>query len=415
MRRTVSLIALSLVALAPLLGPASPAGAGEAGEAGPEAALTGVTQLEAGEDHTCAVLTTQEARCWGYGGWRQLGNGLTSSPGIPNTVLNATGSGPLTGITRISAGSSFTCARLSNGQARCWGYNQDGELGVGDQAPRTFPVAVRGVGGTGRLTDVAEVSSGWNHACARVAGGQVRCWGANNKGQIGDDSISPRSAPSVVLAPTGSGPLTGATQIATGIYTSCARLNTGQAVCWGNNANYQLGDGTNSQRNRPVFVRNPANTGPLTGVRRITVGDFFACALLTSGQARCWGNVPNGSSTLPAGVLTAGGGPLTGIASLSAGYGHVCFRLSTGRVRCLGKNDVGQLGDLTTTFRNQPVGMVNTAGTSPVTGVTAVAAGQGHTCALLPTAEVMCTGANDLGQLGAGPGPSTARPIGVRR
>ena len=412
MRRTVIIIALSLGALMAPLGLASSAGAAEPG---PEAALTGVAQLEAGDDHTCVVLTSQEARCWGYGGWRQLGNGLGSSPGIPNAVLNSTGTAPMTGITQVSAGSSHTCARLANGKARCWGYNQDGELGVGDQATRTFPVTVKGVGGTGRLTDVAEVSSGWNHTCARVGGGEVRCWGANNQGQIGDDTISLRSSATVVLAPTGPGPLTGATQIATGVYISCARLNTGQAVCWGNNGNYQLGDGTNAQRRRPVFVRNPANTGPLTGVRRIAVGDYYACALLTTGQARCWGNAPGGASTLPTGVLNANGGAQTGIASLSAGQGHLCFRLTTGRVRCMGKNDVGQLGDLTTMVRTRPVPMVNTAGTSSAVGVTAVAAGQNHTCALLDTAQVMCTGANDLGQLGAGPGPNTARPIGVRR
>jgi alpha-tubulin suppressor-like RCC1 family protein len=387
-----------------------------AAQPAPEAALTGITRLEAGDDHTCAVTTSREVRCWGHGGWRQLGNGLTSSPGIPNAVLNTAGTSPLTGITQVSAGGAYTCARTATGQARCWGYNQDGQLGVGDQAVHTFPVIVKGVGGTGRLSGVTQVSAGWNHACARVGGGQVRCWGTNNKGQIGDDSMSLRTTPTTVLAPTGTGALTGATQLTSGIYFNCARLSTGRVACWGSNVGNQLGDGSDDDRDRPVYVRNSANTGPLTGVRQVAAGGYFACALLTNGQARCWGSVPSGASALPAGVLNANGsGPLTGITSISAGFSHVCFRLETGRVRCLGANGVGELGDLTTSYRNNPVLMTNTAGTAPATGVTAVTAGEHHTCARLNTGQLMCTGANDVGQLGAGPGPNTARPIGVRR
>ena len=72
-------------------------------------------------------------------------------------------------------------------------------------------------------------------------------------------------------------------------------------------------------------------------------------------------------------------------------------------------------GDLTTAARTNPVLMVNPAGTSPVTGVTSVAAGDNHTCARLNTGQVICTGANNVGQLGAGPGPNASRPIGVHR
>ena len=422
MRRTLLLLALTLVATGvgtrpALAGPPAPAPAPAASAtAAPEAALTGIRSLEAGDDHTCAVLTSGEARCWGAGGFRQLGNGLNASPGIPNAVLNTAGTAPLTGITQISGGGNHTCARLANGQARCWGYNGDGSLGVGDKAARTFPVVVKGVGGAGRLRDVRQVVTGWNHTCARVIGGAVRCWGANSDGQIGDDTLNgSHDSPTVVLAPTGSGPLAGATQLSAGLHFNCARLDTGRAVCWGNNGNYQLGDGTNADRLRPVFVRNSANTAPLGGIRQVVTGYFFACALLNNGQARCWGNRPGGSSQLPVGVLnTAGTGPLTNITSMSASANHVCFRQSDGRVRCLGTNANGEVGDLTTSPRPNPVLMRNTAGTAPATGVTAVTVGERHTCARLNTGQAMCSGANDIGQLGAGPGPGTARPIGVR-
>ncbi len=379
---------------------------------GAEAALTGVGQIEAGDEHTCAVVTGGQVRCWGYNFFRELGNGNTVASGFPTAVLTPSGAGNLTGVTQVSAGANHSCARLSSGQARCWGYNGDGQLGVGDTAAQTLPVVVKGPGGTGRLTGVAQVAAGTKHSCARVTGGQVRCWGLNADGQLGIDSLAPSTTPVVVLAPTGSGPLTGVTQLAVGQNFNCARRSTGQVVCWGNNSSAQLGDGSTADRDRPVFVRNADNSGRLTGVRQVAVSRFYACALLTNGQARCWGF---GFGPFPLAVLKADNTPLTGITSISAGADHLCFRLSNGRLRCRGANAQGQLGDLTNTARATPVPMVNTAGTSAATGVTAVAAGARHTCARLGTTQVICTGANDFGQLGAGPGPATARPIGVRR
>lgn len=412
MRRTMLFLALTLVATSLATGPIP---AASAATPGAEAALTGVTQIEAGDNHTCAVLTNGQARCWGYNIFRQLGNGLLTSTGIPNAVLTPSGTGNLTGVTQVSAGGNHSCARLSSGQLRCWGFNGDGALGANDEDPHNLAMVVKAVGGAGRLTGVVQVAAGWNHTCARVTGGQVRCWGGNGDGQVGDDSTTQRNAPVVVTAPTGSGPLTGVTQIAAGLNFNCARRSDGRVVCWGNGNSAQLGDGFASDRDRPVFVRNSDNSGQLTGVRQVAVGDFYACALLTSGQARCWGAAPGGTSAFPLAVLNANSTPLTGITSIAAGTDHVCFRLSNGRLRCRGDNASGQLGDLTLTPRPTPVSMLNTAATAPVTGVTSVAAGARHTCARLTTAQVICTGTNDNGQLGAGPGPGTARPIGVRR
>jgi alpha-tubulin suppressor-like RCC1 family protein len=289
-------------------------------------------------------------------------------------------------------------------------------LGVGDTSPHTRAVIVEDVDGSGPLTGVKQIVAGWNHACARVTGGQVRCWGLNGDGQLGDGTPTTRPTPVVVSNPSGSGPLTGVTQLSAGLASTCARLTTGQAVCWGNNSNHQAGDGTNSDRFRPVSVRNSSNSSPLTGIAQVATGNFFSCARLTSGQARCWGVPPGGATELPLAVMNpTGTAPLTGIRAVAAGPNTACYVLESARVRCAGANMKGQLGDRTLTFRSHPVSMVNAEGTTLMSGVVSVAPGQHHTCVRRTGGGVQCVGGNGVGQLGDGSGVDTARPVGVRR
>ncbi len=141
--------------------------------------LTGVASVGGGYGNNCAVLRNGQARCWGYNGsGGTCGNG-TDSTDTPHPVVvkNLAGTGPLTGVTQISNGGYHGCARLSNGQARCWGDNHEGALGTGDLTDRPLPVAVRRVGG-GALTGVVRILAGIDSTCAQVTGGQVRCWGA---------------------------------------------------------------------------------------------------------------------------------------------------------------------------------------------------------------------------------------------
>jgi alpha-tubulin suppressor-like RCC1 family protein len=408
MRRLAAV--LGLVLLAAVVATA-PAGA----EPAPESAFGGVTQLSSGWSYVCGVLTTRQVRCWGSGFLGVLGTGDTDNRPWPTPVVDVDGDGPLVNITQVSGGSASTCARTAGGQARCWGDNAYGELGVGDTDPHQYAMPVVGVGEAGRLTGVVQVSTGWNHACARVTGGQVRCWGDNTEGQLGDDQPDPSSSPVVVADLDGVGPLTGATQLVAGYKFTCARLSAGRVACWGDNGADQLGDGSHGDQRRPVLVKNASGTGPLTGVARIAMTGNGGCALLTSGQARCWGFSPGGGSPFPVTVQNgAGTGPLTGITALGSGTNHRCFVVSRGRVRCQGNNLAGQLGDRTTTNRTSLVPMVDAVGTGQLSGVLSLAVGDSHTCGRLSGGRVVCLGSNLFGQLGDGTFESTTRPVGVR-
>ena len=105
-------------------------------------------------------------------------------------------------------------------------------------------------------------------------------------GAHGSATPAPTS-PTVGLPLVAGGPAV--TQISAGYGHTCARLDDGTAACWGDNGYGQLGDGTTTDRSLPVAVRNPDNTGPLTGVTAISAGTGHTCARLDDGTAACWG------------------------------------------------------------------------------------------------------------------------------
>ena len=162
----------------------------------------------------------------------------------------------------------------------------------------------------------------------------------------------------------------------------------------------------------PVTVAAAGPPAPLSGATAIAGGSYHTCAVRTGGTVQCWGlnqygQLGNGStnssyayvSYVP--VTVTG---LAGVTALAAGLEHTCALLSGGTVQCWGYNDYGQLGDGTTTS-SYPYGATVPVRVPGLTGVTAIAAGGDHTCALRSGGTVQCWGNNTNGELGIGPGP----------
>jgi alpha-tubulin suppressor-like RCC1 family protein len=246
-----------------------------------------------------------------------------------------------------------------SGRAKCWGDNPNGQLGDGSIIQRHLPVKVMNSTGSAPLESVVEIvvpEFGF-HTCAKLTNHQAMCWGSNGTGELGDNTIQERHLPVSVKNAAGTGPLAGVSHITVGGAHSCALIGT-SAVCWGRNDSGQLGDGTIAQRNLPVTVKNPAGTGPLTGVLQIDGGAVDSCARLVFGLAECWGNrffgelgdgyalSTSSPKPLPALVMNEPGtGPLPIVAQVAAGFGDGCFRSTTLSVDCTGTNTDGQLGN----------------------------------------------------------------------
>jgi alpha-tubulin suppressor-like RCC1 family protein len=234
-----------------------------------------VTAVTTGFFHSCALMNNGGVKCWGLNSSGQLGNGVATSS--IDTALAVVGLE--SGVAAIRAGNNHTCALLNSGGVKCWGDNDYGQLGNGDNTDSNVPVDV-----TGATSGVSAITAGATHTCLVTTEGGARCWGRNNRGQLGDDTNTDRNTPVSVFGLT-----SGLAAIEAGAVHTCALQNNSGLVCWGRNANYQLGDGTTTDRKAPVSV-----LGLASGVQAISLGGLHSCALLISSGVTCWGSNSSG-------------------------------------------------------------------------------------------------------------------------
>ena len=328
---------------------------------------------DAGGAHTCAVTTSGGAKCWGWNQFGQLGVGNTNGSNVPVDV-----SGLTSGVSDIALGTWHTCATTSSG-VKCWGDSSFGQLGNALTATQTTPAGVIGLEG-GALG----VTTGRDHSCALLSANSIKCWGSNFSGELGDGTTIGRLSPTAVISLTGS-----VSAISAGGEHSCALLTNGGIDCWGDNYAGQLGNGLAINHTTPTDV-----TGLASGVTGVALGSYHVCAL-ANGGVKCWGD--NGFGQLGAGTIITStpvevSGLSTGVTAIDAGTLHTCALTDGGGVKCWGDNRSGQLGDGTTTNQFTPI---DVSGLS--SGVTSVSAGGQHTCALTNSGGVKCWGANYVG------------------
>jgi alpha-tubulin suppressor-like RCC1 family protein len=350
--------------------------------------------VSAGITHTCSVTEAGRVVCWGENNFGQLGNGTTTSSTTPVAV-----SGLSSGVQEVAAGGAYTCALTGAGAVECWGRNAEGQLGNGTTTSSTTPVAVSGLS-----SGVVAIAAGAFHACALTRAGAAVCWGNNGSGQLGDGTTTTRTTPVTV-----SGLSSGVVAITTGREHTCAVTLATAAMCWGNNSEGQLGDGTTANRLTPVTV-----SGLSHGVKEVAAGGFHTCARTEAGAALCWGK--NGSGQLGNGTTLGSPTPVgvsglsSGVNTIAAGEEYNCALTEAGAVECWGNNVEGQLGDGTATSRLAPVPV---SGLS--SGVTRITANRGHTCALTGARAAVCWGNNLYGQIGDGTTTNRLTPVAVAR
>ncbi|MBI3978179.1 MAG: tandem-95 repeat protein, partial [Chloroflexi bacterium] len=391
--------------------------------------------VQAGSSHTCALLETGEVKCWGGNNGGQLGLGDKFSRGDAagemGAALPAVNLGTGRTAASIAVGGGHSCALLDTGQVKCWGWNGRGDLGLWDtnwrgDGPGEMGDALPTVDlGIGRLA--VALSAGGYDTCALLDNGQVKCWGSNDSGQLGLGDVITRgdnlgemgdALPAVDL---GAGRR--ATAIAAGTTHTCALLDNGQVKCWGDNFYGQLGLGDTIRRGDNAGEMGDAlpavNLGAGRTATAIAVGNSHTCAVLDTGQVKCWGSNSWGElglgnyagrgdgpgemgDALPAVNLGAG----RTATALAAGYSHTCALLDNGQIKCWGGNTFGQLGLGNTTNRGGGAGDMGDSlpAVDLGAGRTALAmtAGDWHTCALLDNGQIKCWGRNHLGQDGLG-------------
>ena len=337
-----------------------------------------VVDIAAGASHTCMLLAGGQIRCWGLNDSGQLGDGTLTNRELPEDMI-----GMMVAAKGIAAGERHTCAVTIQGGVKCWGSNHDGQLGDGTTVDRVAPIGVSGL-----MSGMRAVVAGEQHTCGLTAGGGVKCWGSNRKGQLGDGTVDPRATPIDVPGLT-----SGVSTLAAGWQHTCAVTIAGEVKCWGDNQDGQLGDGTAIDKYSPVEVVGLANV-----VRAIAAGARHTCVLTVTGGVKCWGDNHNGQ--LGDGSVNARVTPLdvagltSNISAIAAGKQHSCALEISGTVRCWGDNRHREVGEESESEKVRPVELTALKNTAR-----AIAAGGEHTCALTLD-KVHCWGSNVYGQIG---------------
>ena len=334
----------------------------------------------------CAVLT------WG-GGPAALTAAGKPEP-VPTPLPGLCG-----GVTGIAAGGLHSLAVTSDGHVASWGSDDAGQLGDGGTADRSDPRLVRGVGGSGVLSDVGcpsgappscvPIAAGLAHSLALRRDGTVAAWGDNSWGQLGDGTTIERQTPVVVAG------LRNVVAIAAGSAHNLALLADGSVMAWGSDSDGQLGDGAARPGANP-HVMEVSGLGAGSGVTAVAAGDAHSLALVR-GQVLAWGANESGelgdltttSRSVPAPVAQL---PAS-VVSVAAGSGYTGFSLALerdGSVYAWGEDSFGQLGDgkPATLYAGRPEpALVSSLGRG--SGVTSIAAGGGHGLAVQKGRVVM--------------------------
>lgn len=289
---------------------------------------SGVSAIEAGNAHTCAITAAGGAKCWGNNDAGQLGDGTLNQSSIPHDVA-----GLASNVVALTVGSQHTCALLGNGAVQCWGNNTDGQLGDGTGLQRLTPVSVQGLS-----AGVVDVRAGDNHTCAITNTGATQCWGKNAAGQLGNGTASPAFSPVNV-----SGLDSGVVWVEGAARHSCALTGLGGVKCWGDNTDGQLGNGGTAASLTPIDV-----SGLSSGIAAVAARGASSCALTPAGVALCWG--ANNTATTPQNIAGLAGG----INEIGIGNGYYCALTKSSAMLCWGSNTTGQLGDGTTASRTTP-------------------------------------------------------------
>lgn len=348
-----------------------------------------IAQLEAGERHTCAVTFGGGVLCWGANDSGQLGQSLEPFETSPVAAIAVVPNDPIREISAVD----HTCVRSEQGNIRCFGANDSGQVDpvmpqpispstAAAWAPSADHVAVGvshtcaadgvsllcwGTNGSSQLTGVdpgpGPVTFGVGPVSALEVGGAfgcviqsntLSCWGSNNRGQLATDPAVTGSLPTPTTMPVAD-----VTAVALGRTHACALTAAGAVSCWGRGTEGQLGNGVAGDQFTPAAVTFPIEAGiPVA----IEAGDQHTCVIDDADALWCWGSNADGQLMLEPDGMGFDGYTLVpvpievgaGILAVAGGVTHTCVLTDAAQVLCWGTNSEGQIGDGTTNYAFEP-------------------------------------------------------------
>lgn len=313
---------------------------GASSTAAPVLNITGVRSVDAGYQHTLALLNDSTVYAWGDNNYGQLGDGTNNNSSAPIQVPG------LSNIIAVSGGTAgyHSIALRADGTVWTWGRNSEGQLGDATNNNSNVPLQVSSI------SNVIAISGGEYHSLAIKDDGTVWAWGKNTNGQLGNGTTVDSNVPVQVTG------LTDVVDVAAGRYYSIALKSDNTVWCWGENLYGQLGNGNTVDASTPVQVSG------LNDATAIAGGAFHGIAIKSDSTVVTWGrntygNLGNGTTTDSSTPVAVSN--LTGIVAIDGGTNYSLALASNDSLFSFGRNVFGQLGDGTTSTQNTAVSVIS--------------------------------------------------------
>jgi alpha-tubulin suppressor-like RCC1 family protein len=339
--------------------------------------------ISSGFFHSCRIEKWEDGNrllCWGRNIEGELGKGdYLPSPEYIYTNEEIRIEGIWDSVYSVSTGGYHTCGIDDDNKLWCWGRNDYGQVGDGENGNKNLPQMVSD-------KKWKSVSAGGYHTCAIDDDNKLWCWGRNDYGQVGDGGNENKNLPLMVSDKKWK-------SVSAGGYHTCAIDDDNKLWCWGRNDYGQVGDGENENKNLPQMISDKK-------WKSVSAGGYHTCGIDDDNKLWCWGRNDYGQ-------VGDGGNENKNLPqmisdkkwkSVSAGGYHTCAIDDDNKLWCWGRNDYGQVGDESFGNRNMPV-MVSPQGVKDKWIL--ISAGGYHTCGVIEEKrKVYCWGANSAGQLG---------------
>lgn len=362
--------------------------------------------LDIGNVHNCTLTQKNEVKCWGFGGFGYLGYANTVTIGdnedletLPSVDLGEK-------VIDIQSGDTHNCALLESGNIRCFGANQFGQLGIGNTqtiGDNEHPSSVTSL----KLGEsILKIVAGSFHTCALRKDGKAFCWGLgangrlgqNNTQSIGDDELIDQN-----YEVTSSDKII---DISAGTSHTCALFENKKVKCWGRNQFGQLGIGFSDLGDNETIDDIPFLDFK-KDIIKISAGGDHTCVLFLDNKANCFGR--NDFKQLGYGNLTVNNNAvlndqirLENIYSISAGKFTTCFITQLLKAKCIGRNDSGQLGLGNTDEQSSDDNINSLPNVQIQEDILSITPSGNHTCTLTVSFQLYCFGNGALGKLGLG-------------
>ncbi len=370
--------------------------------------------LALGDEHSCALLPDNTVKCWGANQLAQLGQGNVndqsqSTPlAVAFEVAGSTGVGKLSGIYARVHQTCVTTESATGDKVWCWGKHH--AVPTGTSGIVTSPGLIAGASLAN--SQIRQLALGDSHSCSLYSDGDVRCWGAKNYGQLGSGAPQNNNP----LTPVKIASLLPAAQITAGSDFTCALTGKeprNDVYCWGRNDTAQLAQTNDPTTDSPTPLKI---LGLEHGVISVQAGAQHACAILSDGKKsiECWGLNTDGQlgteNFFPVPIPQAPSNGLSGVQQLALGTSFTCALLDSGQVTCTGSNFSGQLGRPNA---DDPKKHSTFEVIKNLNNVHRIFAGATHMCAVHGNNEVSCWGNNEKGQIGPGTSAAIYAPAKV--